>query len=292
MIAERSPMLIGRHLQADDARTIHIDDHALNHRDDIVARQRILPRLKHRMPYFGLNQVHVAHVALVLLEGGNVFRIGRPDEDGAVTVRPSGVVGSVAEVFHPIGGELRLFAAGNIANPKVPIADECGELAVGRGPVDPHRRRSRHGRKRRLLPLPRAASFGSTLRALHIALPVAPFHIELDRLLVRRQFDLLKRQVPGVVTRVCSRRQRCGKFGLLKQGRSLAGGCIDHYEFAALGSGFPKPEAIVLQPRRAQRPKHQRCRVISHEPLRPRIVVSGERTTSVGGLRGSDSQRK
>ncbi len=77
------------------------------------------------------NEVHLAIFALVLLEGCDLFGVGRPDEDGIVAHLPSGVVGRVAEVLDAVGGELRLFAGGDIANPEVVVADEGGLGLVG-----------------------------------------------------------------------------------------------------------------------------------------------------------------
>src|SRR5207244_12926849 len=41
------------------------------------------------------------------------------------------VVGGVAEVLDPVGGELRLLVVG-VAHPEVEVADERGVMAVGR----------------------------------------------------------------------------------------------------------------------------------------------------------------
>ena len=78
------------------------------------------------------HEVHLAVFALVLLEGGDLFGVGRPDEDGVVAHLPSGVVGGVAEVLDAVGGELGLFAGGDVAYPEVVVADERGLGLVGR----------------------------------------------------------------------------------------------------------------------------------------------------------------
>ena len=100
-------MLVGRHLQADDARAVDIDDDALDGGDHVVAGQRILPRAQRRVADLGFHQVHFADAALVLLEGGDLLGIGRPEDDGAVAAGPAGVVGGVAEILDAVGGELR-----------------------------------------------------------------------------------------------------------------------------------------------------------------------------------------
>ena len=66
-------MLVRQYLKADGARPLHIDDHALNHRDYLVAWQRILPCLQHRMSHFGLDEIHLADIPLILLEGSNAL---------------------------------------------------------------------------------------------------------------------------------------------------------------------------------------------------------------------------
>src|SRR2546422_4811943 len=125
-------MLVGLHLQARDAAAVHVDDDALDHRDDLVAGQRILPRLQRRMADLRVDEVHLADVALVLLEGRDLFRVRRPDENRAIAFRPAGVVGGVAEVLHAVGRERGFLAAGDVADPQIPVANERGALAVRR----------------------------------------------------------------------------------------------------------------------------------------------------------------
>ena len=75
-------MLIGGHLEPHDFARIHVDDDALDHGDILVAHERILPRLKLGMRVGHGDQVHLAGVALILLEGGNLRRIRRPEQNG------------------------------------------------------------------------------------------------------------------------------------------------------------------------------------------------------------------
>src|SRR5271170_8012641 len=78
------------------------------------------------------NQIHLARFALVLLKGGNLLRIRRPQQDGVVGLLPPGVVGRVTVVLHAIGGELYLLPGGHISHPQVKIANKCSLLLIGR----------------------------------------------------------------------------------------------------------------------------------------------------------------
>ncbi len=139
VVAERRSVLVGRHLEPDDLSGIDLDADALNHRDRVVARQRILPRLQRRMPGVRVDEVHLADASLILLERRDLLRVRRPDEDRPIAARPSGVVRRVAEILHAVRGHGRLPAARDVAQPQIPIADERGALAVGRRHVEPRR---------------------------------------------------------------------------------------------------------------------------------------------------------
>src|SRR5580704_6159756 len=130
VIAESGAVLIGRKLQANYFGTVEIDDHALDGGDDFVGGKRILPGFELWMADFCFDKVHFSGAALVLLEGGNFFRVGRPQQYGAIAVNPAGVVGGVAEIFYAVGGELRFLVAGEVADPKIPIANEGGAFPV------------------------------------------------------------------------------------------------------------------------------------------------------------------
>ena len=84
------------------------------------------------MPDARLDQVHVADVALVLLEGRDLPRVGRPEENRPVAPGPARVVGGVAEVLHAVGGELPLGAGREIADPEILVPDEGAQLPIGR----------------------------------------------------------------------------------------------------------------------------------------------------------------
>ena len=77
------------------------------------------------------DQIRLTDTALILLEGCDPARVGRPENDGVMGVLPSGVVGGVAEIIYPVCGELRLFARGELAYPEIVVANEGRELSVG-----------------------------------------------------------------------------------------------------------------------------------------------------------------
>jgi len=70
-------MLVGRHLQPDDIRrrSAHIDDHSLDHRDDAVSRERVLPRFERGVADLRPHEVHLADATLILLEGRDLLRV-------------------------------------------------------------------------------------------------------------------------------------------------------------------------------------------------------------------------
>ncbi len=125
-------MEVWRHLQPDGACVVHFDNHAMDHRNDTVSGERVLPGAQLRMADFGFYKVHLADIAFVLLLCSNLPRIRRPEENCTVTAGPSGVVGGVAEVLHTVSGELFLLARRYITCPKVPVADEGFPLAIRR----------------------------------------------------------------------------------------------------------------------------------------------------------------
>ena len=134
-------MLIGRHLEADDLGRVDVDDHPLEHGDVLVAGQRVLPRLERRVTDLRPHEVHVADFPLVLLKGCDLFRVGRPDQDGPVALRPAGVVGGVAEVLHAVSGQRPFRAGRDVADPEVPVLDVRRTRAIGRLDVIGRRRR-------------------------------------------------------------------------------------------------------------------------------------------------------
>ena len=117
VVAQGGAVLVGRQVEAHDARAIEIDGDALDGGDHFVAGQRVLPRLERGVADLGFHQVHFADAALILLEGGDAFGIRRPQQDGPIAAGPSGVVGGVAEILDTVGCERRLPIGGGIAYP-------------------------------------------------------------------------------------------------------------------------------------------------------------------------------
>jgi hypothetical protein len=138
-------MLVRRQLHAHDARGIgrrEVDDHTLDHRHDRVARQWVLPRLQIGMADLGIDQIHLADLTLILLEGRDFLRVRRPHEDRTVATGPAGVVGGVAEILDAVGRQRRLAAGRHVAHPEIPVADKRHALRVRRlrfGPLGPAR---------------------------------------------------------------------------------------------------------------------------------------------------------
>lgn len=133
IVAECRPVLVGRHFETNDVAGGDIDDHSLNRGDVPVADEGVAPGFERGVADGDGDHVHHAGVALVLLEGGDVAGIGRPNEDGVVGVGPAGVVGGVAEVGDAVMGELGFGAGVDVAEPEIPIAEEGGAGAVRGG---------------------------------------------------------------------------------------------------------------------------------------------------------------
>src|SRR5512138_2290155 len=134
VIAQRRAVLIGRHLQPNDTRrgATEVDDHTLDHRDNAVAGQWVLPGAKLGVANLRRDEIHVADAPLVLLKCRDLPGIRGPHENGAIAVRPTGVVGGIAEVLDAVVRELCLMTGRDIAHPEIPVANERAELAVGR----------------------------------------------------------------------------------------------------------------------------------------------------------------
>jgi hypothetical protein len=235
VIAERRAVLIGRKLQANDLGAVEIDNHALDGGDHFIAGKRILPGFELGMPDLGLDQIHFSGAALVLLEGGNLFRIGRPQKDGAIAVNPAGVVRGVAEIFHAVGSQLRFLVAGDVAQPKIPVANEGGALAVGR-----LRFVARSCR--------RFARFALDCAAvdLQVAFPVLSAQGERDRLLIRGKLEGHEGQVRRFVCFSCCGGERGGEFGVVECRLMRAARGVKEDELDSIRAGVAIPETIVV----------------------------------------------
>jgi hypothetical protein len=125
-------MRIGRHLQARDLLLFDVDDDPVDHEDLFIAGQRVLAHGERRMADDGVDVIHLADAARVMLKRRDPLRIGRPHDHRHIASRPAGVVGCVAEVLDTVGGQLRLGAGCDVAHPEIEIASERRACAVGR----------------------------------------------------------------------------------------------------------------------------------------------------------------
>src|SRR2546423_13631456 len=75
VVAQSRTMLIGWQLKTDYAGRIDFNNHPLDRGHLFIAGQWILPGLQLRMTDAGVDQVHLADAALVLLKGGNLLRV-------------------------------------------------------------------------------------------------------------------------------------------------------------------------------------------------------------------------
>ncbi len=254
-------MLVRPHLEAHRALAVHVDDHALDHGDDAIARQRILPGLQLRVPDAGVHQVHLADAALVLLEGGDLARVGRPLHHRAIAEAPAGVVGGVAVVLDAVGGERRFLVGGDVAHPQVPVADEHRPLAVGRQHVGP--------RSGAVLALAR--------RAVHGAGVAARAGRERHRAAVGGEVDRQERQLRAFVGAARGGRQGGGQQLVIEGRRLAARHRIDDDELRPGGAEGAIPEAAVGHPVRAHAGvQHERVRVVADELLGLPVVVRGQ----------------
>ena len=248
-----------------------------------------------------VDEIHLADVALILLERRDLLRVGRPDENRAIAVRPAGVVRGVAEVLHAIAGELRLAARCDVAHPQIPIADERAALAVGRQRLWRARTRAHRARPRR-----RLVHHASASAARSRSSTAAPQRVVSTSQLTDR---------PPIVTSIMrpsaekwfgstagERRQRSSRvpsqprrrFSRRRVAELECRAGIDDNEIAAAvrrGVRYPNrsPESQVgrtAPPRRARR-------VVGHEPLSARIVRGGHRALlgNGRGAAGSDGRK-
>ena len=222
----------------------------------------------------GVDEVHLADAALVLLEGRDLLRVGRPDEDRAVAPRPAGVVGGVAEVLHAVGGELRFPARRDVAHPEVLVADERGQAAVGRRDVGPDRRTAAPARH-----LFRLRIRGRACRRRQIARPAFRADREGHRAAVGGEVERRERQMRPRVGRSRRRGQRGGELRLVERRAARLARRIDQHELGPVGRRRAVPEATVGEPGRTDpRVEDERRRVVGHERLGAGVVVVREHT--------------
>jgi hypothetical protein len=108
-----------------------VDDHAVERGQGLIPCQRVLPGLQFGVAHAGVDEIHLADVAFVLLERGDLLRVRRPAHDRTIASRPAGIVGGVAEVLDAVPGQLHFLAGRDVAYPEIPVANERGFFAVG-----------------------------------------------------------------------------------------------------------------------------------------------------------------
>lgn len=86
MVGNRRPVRVGRHLQAHYLRAVQVDHHAVDAEDQAVARQWVFPGFQFGVADVGGGQVHFAHATPVVLKGGDLFRVGRPEQHRPVAL--------------------------------------------------------------------------------------------------------------------------------------------------------------------------------------------------------------
>ena len=212
-----------------------MDHDPVNSEDDAVLRKGILPGLQPRMPDIGGHEIHLPHPTLIVLEGRNFLRIRRPKENRTVAFCPPRVVGGVAEILHPVGGELGFLPGCQVTHPQVVVADEGGARAVGR----------KHGVAVRILALTPLTGAAGAPGVTRIA---AGSHVERDRLPVRCGLELRERQNEGIVGRVRRRGERRGQLHMVEGPRARPRRRIDQHELGSLGDRVAIPEAVVGKP--------------------------------------------
>ncbi len=297
VVADRRAVLVRRHAQADDAAArggVEVDDHALDHRHHAIAGQRVLPRVESRVTDRRVHDVHLAHVALVLLERGDLAGIRRPQHDRAVAARPAGVVRRVAVVLHAVGRELRVLAGREVAHPQVPVADEGGAAAVGRQDeraapaAAPDRARAAGDGV--LLLRRRAAG------AVDVTRVAAAVDRDAEGLPRRGQHELGDRQVERFESGIRRRRQRRRNAGVVEGAGARALRRVDEDEFVAACDRGPVPEAVRAVGRQPVRfgvvARDERPRGPSQERLGARVRRRGDGVRRVGRRLGRGRARR
>ena len=297
IITDRRPVLVRRHLEANHLARRHVDHDALDHGHVFIADQRIAPGLQLRMTIRNGNHVHHAGLALVLLEGGDVLRVGRPEQDGLVGVGPAGVIRGVAKVRNAVVRQLGLGTRFYVAQPQVPVAQKrgagavrrgdgssactacagrvfgCGIEGAGRGAGGHAGRRNSaaqllagHG-KGHCLGMPRAVEIEK----------FKPIQVQMSR--VRRGFGVRH-----------GRQDRLRQRGVVKRRRDGLRCRIDQYVGRAIGTGIAIPQAVASEKDGMRHGvSHERIDVIGEAALGQAVVRVGQ--NAAGDLLRHGSER-
>ncbi len=123
VVADRRAVLVRRHPQPHHARGFDLDHDAMDTEDHAVFRQRVPPLLELRCADLRAHEIHPAHAAAVMLEGRDLPGVRRPQQHRAVTPRPAGVVGRIAEILDAVGRERAVLVGRQIPHPQVVVPD-------------------------------------------------------------------------------------------------------------------------------------------------------------------------
>src|SRR5689334_7049669 len=104
-------------------------------------------------------------------------------------MRPTGVVRGVTKILHAISSELCLLTRGDIAHPKVVIANESSTLFVRR-----HQRIHRAATSAETLTGGLGGPFGNALARSQIAFPASSLGSKRNGLAVRRELKIHERK--------------------------------------------------------------------------------------------------
>ena len=271
MVAGGGPVGVGRHLEPDHPgrRAAQVDHHPMDHLDHAVARERVLPRLQGGVMDLGLDDVHLAHRALVLLERRDLPGVGRPEQDRAVAAGPARVVGRVAEIPDAVAGEPGLPPARDVAHPQIELADECDLLSIRRDhPVPARLRRDAH------------TGTGVFHR---VAGPALPGRIEGDAPFVGGEAELRQGESQGIERGPGRLTEPSRQPRLIEGPDPGAPRGIHQQKLDPAGGDDPVPELAGGEPGRTHPAmQDQRVNIVSQKLLGAGVVFRGELRTGLG----------
>ena len=283
VIGDRGAVEVWRHPEAHDVRraaVAEVDDDAADVENSAVTGQRILPLLQLRRTDSGPHQVHVVHAARIVLERGELARIGRPGDHRPVAVRPAGVVGGVAEILDAVGGELHLAAGRQLGRPQVGVTDGDGPPAVG---GDAHIASAARRR------WPRVGRHAAV--ALQVAAPVASLDGDRDPAAVPRQVEVGEGQPVPLQLQPGGGAERGRQSGRVEDRLAGAARRVDQEVRRAGGCRGAVPEPAVVEPGQAgHRAGHQRRRRRAKELFGASVIVGRELSWLLGRQRRGEQQ--
>src|SRR5436309_173583 len=280
VVADHRAMGAGRHLEPHQlwCRTAHVDHHALNPEDDAVAGERVSPRLHLRRADLRANAVRATHPAPVVLERGDLARVGRPRDDRLVALDPAGVVRSVAEVLDAVRRQRRLGPAREVREPEIVVANEHGTRAVGR--------QDRIGRRRAARGIDHRAAIGGEI--------AAPALLDFeDELAIRREIKGGERQAVACHPSTQGRRHALREPCMIERRCPRPAPWIHQHELPPGGGRDPVGCPSVRQPARpAGHSTHQRASGGAEGALGTGVVVRGQRASCLRPRGGGEDVAK